>query len=161
MATSVFLFPTSATSSSASSSVSIFVSISIFSSLAHFLALFSPCPSKCHTVSPFVPLLSAAPIFFFALPSRPSPLDWSRAHYGAPCSAYNAPATVPPLFLATPPYRRTRLRTCMSTSVTLMTHERIITEPTGTSMFSLASLAASTRDASFKCRLGYRKLTSR
>lgn len=108
-----------------------------------------------------------------------SPLDSARAHYGAPCSAYNAPATVlPPLFLATPFLRivctgtGTRLRACMSTGVTLMTHERIITEPPPIFLSrererkrirerERESERSARTDGSFKCRLGYRKLTSR
>lgn len=129
----------------------------------------------CSLVRLFASTLLLA--FSSVLPSRPSPLDWTRAHYGAPCSAYNAPATVPPLFRGSssphipllPPFpspsprvrRRTRLRTCMSTGVTLMTHERIITEATGTVPFSLASLADRASEGSFKYRRRYRKLTSR
>lgn len=149
-------------------------------SLSLYLFVLDPSLSVGESQSPSLSPISSPHLLLLLLllslvPS--SPLDSARAHYGAPCSAYNAPATVlPPLFLATPFLRvvctgtGTRLRACMSTGVTLMTHERIITEPPPIFLSrerekerergSEFERSART-DGSFKCRLGYRKLTSR
>lgn len=152
-------------------------------SLSLYLFVLDPSLSVGESQSPSLSPISSPHLLLLLLlllslvPS--SPLDSARAHYGAPCSAYNAPATVlPPLFLATPFLRivctgtGTRLRACMSTGVTLMTHERIITEPPPIFLSrererkrirerERESERSARTDGSFKCRLGYRKLTSR
>lgn len=88
MATSVFL-------SFSTFSGSIFISISIFSFSFNVFALFSSWIAMPHCLF-LRPSPICGPHLLLCFPFSPfatSPLD-ARAHYGAPCSAYNAPATV-------------------------------------------------------------------